>query len=166
MKNLFLTVGLLLFALLNLTSANYVETIPLYGGDYTPVMMKRADLEKSVTYHPGEHALINPGKIYAKPPYIFINERYKGVHIIHNADPAHPLKEAFISAPGCIDMAVKGDILYLDNSVDLVAFHLTNHTVTRRLTNVFPEPPAPDNSYYYGARENDMIIVEWKKTNR
>jgi hypothetical protein len=163
MKNVFLTAGLLLYAFLNL-STNYVDRYSSFGGEYKPVMMKRADLEKSVIYKPGERALTNPGKIYAKPPYIFINERYKGIHVVNNADPKRPVKEAFIVAPGCIDMAVKGDILYLDNSVDLVAFDLSSRRVTQRLRNVFPEPPAPDNMhYYYGNREEDMIIVEWKK---
>jgi hypothetical protein len=165
MKNVFLLPGLLLFALVS----SYGDTMPYYSENYPyrPVMMKRADLEKSVNYQPGERALTNPGKIYARAPYIFINERYKGVHVINNADPKHPVKEAFITAPGCVDMAVKGDILYLDNAVDLVAFDLVERKVTKRLKNVLPEPVAPDNSYYYGFRkEEDMIIVEWKKNDK
>jgi hypothetical protein len=93
-----------------------------------------------------------------------VNERYKGIHVINNANPAHPVNEGFIIAPGCIDMAVKDHTLYLDNSVDLVAFDLNTQTVTRRLKNVFPEPAGPDNSIYYGPREGDLILVEWKKS--
>lgn len=163
MKKMSLIRGLLLLAFAGLPSSNYGDIAPYYMGEYKPVLMKRADLEKSVNYLTGERALTNPGKIFAKPPYIFINERYKGVHVVNNADPEHPVKEAFISAPGCVDMAVKGNILYLDNSVDLVAFDLVAHKVTKRLTNVLPEPTAPDNYYYYGHRDEDMIVVEWKK---
>lgn len=162
MKNVFLVSGLLLFAFVNISTTSDVG-VPYWGG-YRPVFMKRADLENSVTYRQEARALTNPGKIYSKPPYIYINERYKGVHIINNTDPAHPRNEGFITAPGCIDMAAKDGILYLDNSVDLVAFDLDARKVTQRVKNVFPEPAAPDNSYYYGAKEEDMLLVEWKKS--
>jgi hypothetical protein len=162
MRNAFLIPALLLFTLLNVSTTSYVGVSG--WGVYKPVFMKRADLEKSVTYQRETRALTNPGKIYSKPPYIYVNERYKGVHIINNTDPAHPVGEGFITAPGCIDMAVKENILYLDNSVDLVAFDLSARKVSQRLKNVFPEPVGPDNSYYYGIREEDMILVEWKKS--
>ncbi|MDR2118567.1 MAG: hypothetical protein LBP25_03420 [Tannerellaceae bacterium] len=161
MKNVFLMAGLLLFCFLSTSTSGYDGMMPAFDREYTPVLMKRADLENSVRYRPEARALTNPGKIYAKPPYIYVNERYKGVHVINNTDPAHPVKEGFISAPGCMDMAVKGDILYLDNSVDLVAFHLAFRKVTRRVKNVFPQPLAPDNSTYYP--EEGMVVVGWKK---
>ncbi|MDR3142646.1 MAG: hypothetical protein LBU37_13115 [Tannerellaceae bacterium] len=161
MKNVFLILVMLLFAFMNTSTAYYGDMI--YRGEYKPVFMKRGDLEKSVSFQQGERALTNPGKIYCKPPYIYINERYKGVHIINNTDPAHPVAEGFIVAPGCLDMAVKEHILYLDNAVDLVAFDLVAGQVCQRVKNVFPEPIAPDNSYYSGIKEEDMVIVEWKK---
>jgi hypothetical protein len=140
-------------------------TYPDYW-DYIPVFMKRADLEKSVSYKPGGRDLENPGKIYYKSPYIFVSERYKGVHVINNSDPYKPVKEGFIIAPGCIDMAVKGDVMYLDNSVDLVAFDLNARQVTSRIKNVFPEPPSPENQIFYGYgtyRDPDFILVSWRK---
>jgi hypothetical protein len=33
-----------------------------------------------------------PGKIYFKDNYLFVNEIQKGVHVINNADPANPKK--------------------------------------------------------------------------
>lgn len=153
----------LLFLLLALsTSSSFSDTI-FYNSYYTPVFMKRSDLVNSVSYQNKARELVNPGKIYYKAPYIFVNEKYKGIHVINNANPANPVKEGFIIAPGCIDMAVKGDILYLDNSVDLVAFSLLTKKETSRETNVFPEPMAPDNSFYYAPREEDMVVVDWKK---
>ncbi|MDL2320681.1 hypothetical protein LJC45_06085, partial [Alistipes sp. OttesenSCG-928-B03] len=105
------------------------------------------------------------GKIYAKPPYIFINERYKGVHVIDNSNPEDPEQIGFIVAPGCVDMAVKGDIMYLDNAVDLVAFDLTQKKVTERIRNIFPEHRAPNGDSYYGYRDRDMILVGWRTAN-
>ena len=130
---------------------------------YLPVFMSRSDLEQSVSYQSGSRKMENPGKIYYKAPYVFINEKYKGIHVINNSDPAHPAPEGFIVAPGCIDMAVKGNILYLDNAVDLVAFDLLSKQTTKRIRNVFPEPVSPDNDvFYFNIDREDFILVGWK----
>jgi hypothetical protein len=134
-------------------------------GKYTPVFMERSELEKSVSYKAGERALVDPGKICYRAPYIFVNERYKGIHVINNSDPANPLNEGFIVAPGCIDMAMKGNTLYIDNAVDLVAFDFATKTVTERIRDLFPEPPAPDRSVYDEDRPQNLILTGWIKTN-
>ncbi|MCL1974122.1 MAG: hypothetical protein FWG54_04810 [Bacteroidetes bacterium] len=130
-----------------------------------PVFMSRETLEQSVRYIPGARDMIRTGKIYYRGSCIYVNERYKGVHIINNANPAHPVNEGFVLAPGCIDMAVKGNILYLDNAVDLVSFDLERKEVTKRIRNVFPEPLPPGDFYYYRYfhRPAGYIIVEWKE---
>jgi len=131
---------------------------------YSPVFMSRQALESSVKYVPGARNMIQTGKIYYKYPYIYVNERYKGVHVINNTNPALPVNEGFILAPGCIDMAVKENILYLDNSVDLVSFDLINKQVTKRIRNVLPEPLPPEDFSFYGVKRPDgYVLVEWKK---
>ena len=139
---------------------------------YKPVFMTRDMLENSVMYLEGARDMIQTGKIYYRAPYIYVNERYKGVHVINNSDPYHPVKEGFISAPGCIDMAAKGNILYLDNAVDLVSFDLNVKEVTKRIRNVLPEPLPPDDFFRYRheKRPQGYIVVNWvkveKKTNK
>ncbi|MDR3095244.1 MAG: hypothetical protein LBU62_11490 [Bacteroidales bacterium] len=135
------------------------------SGDYRPLFMSRSELENSVKYIPEKRDVKNAGKIYYRKPYLYMNERYKGVHVINLSNPANPVNEGFILAPGCIDMAVKGNILYLDNAVDLVSFNLDTKQVTKRIQNVFPEPAAPGNSYSYfhGDRPEGYILVEWRK---
>ncbi|MDR0768398.1 MAG: hypothetical protein LBE71_00590 [Dysgonamonadaceae bacterium] len=137
-----------------------------YGSwDYIPVFMKRTDLNQSVSYQSARE-LENPGKIYYKRPYIYINEKYKGVHVINNSDSVHPENEGFIVAPGCLDMAVKGNIMYLDNAVDLVAFDLEMKEETKRIENVFPEPVSPNNEVFYSERDREgYILVAWEKRN-
>jgi hypothetical protein len=135
--------------------------------DYYAVYMDRTNLEKSVSYiETGIEVteMKNPGKIYYRHPYLFINEKYKGVHVIDNTDPVKPVEKGFIVAPGCLDMAVKGNIIYLDNAVDMVSFDLSTKEVTKRITNVFPElaPPNGNVRYDYDRPEN-LIIVEWIK---
>ena len=134
---------------------------------WTPVFMKRTDLEQSVKYVAESRPLKNPGKIYCKEPYIYVGELYKGVHVINNSNPEHPVNEGFIIAPGCVDMAVKENILYMDNAVDLVAFDLITRQVTQRIKEMLPEPPAPGYSFYYPiySRPNEMILVGWEKNN-
>jgi hypothetical protein len=132
--------------------------------NYIPVFMTRADLEKSVFYQPAGRDLEDPGKIYYKFPYIYVNEKYKGIHLINNSDPQNPVKEGFIVAPGCIDIAVKGNILYLDNAVDLVAFNLTTKQVSKRIREIFPEPLSPENeTFFIEDDREDYILVGWKK---
>ncbi|MDR1273820.1 MAG: hypothetical protein LBK12_04650 [Odoribacteraceae bacterium] len=133
---------------------------------YTPVFMERPELEKSVFYDAGARELVNPGKIYHRAPYIYVNEKYKGVYVIDNTRPEQPRVEGFIVAPGCMDIAIKGDILYVDNAVDLVAFDLSTRRVTKRVKEVFPEPLSPDGRSYYGSRPDDYVLVGWKKSNR
>jgi hypothetical protein len=137
----------------------------LPGSEYRPVFMTRDELNRSVFYVAEGRALNDPAKIYSLAPYIYVSERYKGIHIINNSNPRSPVNEAFIVAPGCLDMAIKDGILYIDNAVDLVAFDLTAKTVVQRLTHVLPEPSAPGLYAYLPDRPEGMILVGWKKWN-
>jgi hypothetical protein len=115
--------------------------------------------------------LVKPGKIYIKDNYIYINEKYRGVHIINNSDPSNPVKEGFLRIPGCIDIAMKENILYADNAVDLIAFDLSGPSaiaVTKRITSVFPEHTPPGYArvpwnFSPGNRPANTIIVEWEE---
>ncbi len=71
-------------------------------------------------------SLENPGKIYRKDHYLFINERGKGIHIFDNNDKTNPAPLSFINIPGSYDVAVKGDIMYVDSFVDLVVLDISN----------------------------------------
>jgi len=155
-----------MFLLLILMSLAVMSFAPEKDVTWSPVFMSREALENSVKYIPGARDMIQTGKIYYRAPYIYVNERYKGVHVINNTDPARPVKEGFILAPGCIDMAVKGNILYMDNAVDLVSFNLDSRQVTKRIRNVFPEPlPPEDFNYTVFNRPSGYVLVEWKKNN-
>ncbi len=70
--------------------------------------------------------LKDPGKIYVYGDYLFINERFKGIHIYDNSDIANPIAVAFLSIPGNVDMAVRGGYLYADNFIDLLTFDLSD----------------------------------------
>lgn len=137
---------------------------------YTPVFMLRNELERSVKLE-ASRAIVNPGKIYLKDHLIFINEKYLGIHVIDNTNPEDPDNVGFIHIDGCIDMAMKDNVLYADNAVDLVSIEInpqmTGIQVTSRIKNVFPELIAPDgrslSPRQNQARPQNSILVRWKQ---
>jgi len=138
---------------------------------YKPILMDREELEKSISFS-SSREMIQAGKIYLKGNFIYINEKYKGIHVIDNSNPSSPQKVGFIVIPGCIDMAMKDDILFADNSIDLISINLTDDlsqlTVTKRLIGIFPELTAPDNrtlqsQYQTENRPENTVIVGWEK---
>lgn len=106
----------------------------------TPEYMSYEDLRSAVSMKSAQ-TITQPGKIYFKDDFIFINEYLKGIHIINNANPAQPEKIAFIEIPGNVDMAVKGSMLYADSYIDLVTLDVSdinNIVEVDRDENVFP----------------------------
>ena len=101
-----------------------------------------------------------PGKMYLFGSYIFLNEINKGIHIINNTNPAAPVNEAFIAIPGCVDMAVSGNILYADCYTDLMAIDISNPkavVLKSFVTDLFPE-----RRYIMGyAMDSAKIITDW-----
>ncbi len=140
--------------------------------DYYPVLMSRESLEKSIAFHSPE-AISQPAKIYYKDNFIFISERFKGVHLIDNTDPKNPINRGYISVPGCLDMAIKGNVMYVDNAVDLVAVDLSaigtsNFKVLKRIKSIFPELAPPDgkalpDKYLSNNRPANTVLVAWEK---
>ncbi|MEM7417296.1 MAG: hypothetical protein AAF389_17465, partial [Gemmatimonadota bacterium] len=107
---------------------------------YAPVYLSYAELRAPVAAaDPVE--LEETGKIYVKDSYIYVNELFKGVHVIDNTNPSSPQRIAFIPIPGSVDMAIKGTTLYADTYVDLVAIDITdplNAFEVARIEDAFP----------------------------
>lgn len=139
---------------------------------YKPVMMDRESLEKSVRWQTPVD-IKSPAKIYYKDNYILISEHFKGVHVVDNADPKNPVIKGYISVPGCVDMSMKENILYVDNAVDLVAIDMSKIgigqiEVKKRIKEAFPELLPPDgfsipHRYTKGVRPQNSVIVNWVK---
>lgn len=108
---------------------------------YKPVYMGYDELRSSIKSLPAAE-LKAVGKIYYKAPYLFVSELDKGIHVIDNSDPSNPQIKSFIQVPGCLDIAVRDNILYTDSYIDLVAIDITdplNVKETFRNQNVFPD---------------------------
>jgi len=143
----------------------------VYGEySYCPLLVSRTTLEQSVSSTPARE-MHNTGKIYLFGRYLFINERYEGVHIIDNKDPRNPQPISFLRIPGNVDIAVKGNLLYADNGPDLVTLDISNPQAIRvasRVRDAFRELPAPTDyglnpGCYPQFRPANTIIVGWQK---
>lgn len=127
---------------------------------YQPLYKTTAEVRANIKSN-GPRAVVNPGKIYIKGNYIFLNEIDKGIHVIDNSNAAAPVNAAFIDLPGNVDIAVKDNILYADFYTDLVAIDVSNPlnvSVVKFVQNVFPE------RFYYGYRtDSTKVIYDWVK---
>jgi hypothetical protein len=103
------------------------------------------------------------GKIYVKDYYLFVNDPGKGIHIINNSNPASPQVKSFLNIPGNFDLAVKGNILYADSYIDLVAFDISNIDAiaeVSRLKNVFSYF---SSDFGFSADPEKGIITDWQE---
>ena len=106
---------------------------------YQPVYTTVGEIRQGVRLLPPQpvHAV---GKIYFKNGVMFVNEPGEGIHIIDNQNPASPIVLKFLKIPGNYDLAIKGNTLYADSYVDLVAFDIRDLSAIReinRLEGVF-----------------------------
>ncbi len=109
------------------------------------------------------------GKIYAYQDYIFINDKYKGVHVIDNSNPNAPRKVSFIKIAGNVDISVKDDILYADSLTDLIVLDISNINsikIVSRLENVLRDnvviPFGADFIEWEVIDYENEIIVGWE----
>lgn len=152
---------------------NWVGTFPSTNPAqeaFCPLLMTRAVLEQSVAAMPAQ-AMHNTGKIYLLGRYVFVNERYEGVHVIDNQDPKNPRIISFLRIPGNVDIAIKGNLLYADNGPDLVTIDISNPLavrVTSRVREAFRELPTPEQLSVHpdclpNQRPANTVVVGWQK---
>lgn len=156
--------SLFLLAALGCETHTEVDTAQSVQG-LRPVYASYEEVRTIKTLDP--QPLKKPGKIYIKGGFLFINEQGKGVHIIDNSDPAKPQKISFVSVPGNIDMAVKDQVLYVDNSVDLVALDIADPrkvTVLKRIKDAYPYPSYPQQRgvQFECADPEKGLVVRWE----
>jgi len=126
---------------------------------FTPVYKTSAEVRANIKSNVSKN-ITNPGKIFIRGKYIFLNEIDKGIHVIDNSNPAAPKNMAFINIPGNMDLAVKGNILYADLYADLIAIDITDPlqvAVKNVIANAFPE-----RRYANGfVADSNKIITDW-----
>jgi hypothetical protein len=106
---------------------------------FEPVYTTTAEIRASVGLT-SPQTIREAGKIYIKDNWLFVNEVGKGIHFIDNTNPADPIIKGFLTIPGNYDLAIKGNILYADSYIDLLAIDITdkaNIKITKRLEGIF-----------------------------
>lgn len=125
-----------------------------------PVYVTPEQLLEAVEILPARE-LEDPGKIYAYGDYILVNERYKGLHIIDNSNPAQPQNAGFLNIPGNVDMAIRNNVLYADHVHDLLAIDVSdmlNPVVSGVVEGVF------EDARFYPYVDGQGYIVDYNPT--
>ncbi len=137
---------------------------------YKPVLIARSSLPYSVFVQSPSN-ISNPGKYLVNNNYLYVVEKYKGVHIFNNTDPKSPQNLAFVAVPGIETISILNNTLYVDNSTDIVALDLSNPanpTITSRIQNVLPQPGPPDglpldSQVNQTTWPHNSVVVNWLK---
>lgn len=92
---------------------------------YEPIYMSPEDMRSAISLE-DPRELENVGKLYFYSNYFFVNEIGKGIHIFDNTDSSNPIPFGFLNVPGNYDMAIKNNMMYVDNSLDLITIDISN----------------------------------------
>lgn len=129
---------------------------------YEPIIITKTQLHDIQLQNP--KTTTENKKIYIKDSYIFVNDRRDGFHIIDNTNPSQPSKIKYLKALGSTDVAVRNDVLYINQARDLVALKINTSTnqvqVLKRIENAFPELRSPNGDI---AQVNaNQVVIDWK----
>lgn len=134
----------------------------------TPLKMTLAEFKSGVSIT-APVPLEESGKIYAYKDFVFVNDKYQGVHVIDNSSPNAPKKIAFINIPGNVDISIKDDFLYADSLMDLIVLDISdihNITLANRMENVLSNyvPFSTEADFYDWKNVNyeSEVVVGWK----
>ena len=156
MRNLYILLLVVLF-LPSCLSDDVVRNYTFYRPVYKAAAEVKAEIRSSQPI-----ALSHPGKIYFKNGYVFLNELYRGVQIIDIKNIKQPRIVSFVKIPGCVDIAVRGNILYADMYTDLVALDISNPLdikTTHFIEGVFPDRISRNTL------DSGKIIADWVRVD-
>ncbi|HHH54255.1 MAG TPA: hypothetical protein ENK91_11395 [Bacteroidetes bacterium] len=157
-----------LFFLAAIFSSCDKETVTIEG--MAPVYIDPLDFTmiKSIEAQPFEDL----GKIVYDGKFIFINEKFKGIHIVDNTDPSNPKNIRFLQIPGNTQFTITNNILYADNSIHLLVIDISNIydiKVLNYVENVYLTDDSDDyyppdyNGYFECVDKKKGIVVGWEK---
>ena len=105
----------------------------------------------------------DPSAFYVYGDLLFVLDRQAGLHIIDNRDNANPVPLKFIEIPGGEGMAVRNDVLYVNQYIDLLAFDLSdpaNPELLSRTKDVFD----PYSDLAAGIHGTGDITIDYVET--
>jgi len=170
MKNIKI-IGFLFFGLALWSCGSEDDGGPGYEiqySSYKPVLMDTNELFKSISFG-GSRQINSKGKLIIDGNNLFVIEIDNGVHFYDNTNPSNPVETGFLTVPGCRDINLVKNVLYVSNSVDLVVIDISNPknpVVGKRSRKVFTVSGSPDRLYIappYNKIPANTVIVGWKK---
>jgi hypothetical protein len=109
-----------------------------------------------------------PGKINQYGNYTLQMDVDKGIHIIDCSNPKNPKKIGFIQVPGCSELAIQDDVLFVDNYSDLISIKIDamqNAVVEQRVKNAFvianEQAPPKSNTYFECVDASKGPVIKW-----
>lgn len=153
-RGFFAALGCMVFSAFFLSGCFKDSVLEKYSF-YRPVYKTRAEVRASIKPMPARE-LTNPGKLFVKGNYIFLNEFNRGIHIIDYSNPASPKNIAFVNIPGNVDLAVNGNYLYADQYTDLVTLDISD---PRNVQTVgFDERVFPQQ---FSSVDSNLVLADW-----
>jgi hypothetical protein len=153
---------LLLLLISTLASSCITFEEPEPKSSFKPIYLKRSIFENSIQFETAKPT-VNSGKIYIKEQLMFINDINKGFQVYNYANPTNPVAIGYIKIPGATDVAVRNNILYINQATDLVSinYNLFSNTitVTNRIKNAFPPKVSPDGFTAY--EKENQVVIDW-----
>ncbi|HEY0271717.1 MAG TPA: hypothetical protein VGC22_00975 [Chitinophaga sp.] len=135
---------------------------------YTPVYDNSPSQKTLSLASPVE--MNTPGKVFRYGHYLLVPDMAaQGIHVVDNSTPQAPVKQYFLKVPGCGDVAVKGQYLYVGNYDDLVTLDLSVLPVvkeTARVKGAFRQSlyPPYSNVYFQCVDTTRGTVIGWRKT--
>lgn len=125
-KNTLFIISIILFGF---SSCNDSEVLPRGNNEYviaTPLTANLISFKEEAVEITDPIEIVESGKIYAYKNYIFINDVYRGLHVLDNTNPESPQPIKFIKLEGNNDISIKDDRLYADSYGDLVIMDISD----------------------------------------
>ena len=136
---------------------------------YNPVFMHADQFRTDQIAVTDSRLLESPGKLYFYRNFLLINEMAHGLHVYDVSERTNPVEVAFYNIPGNFDMAIKDDVLFVDNVIDLLALDISdvrNPQVIHRYEN-YKEVWEPEDQRYhaYNVKSNRVELVDCSDPN-
>lgn len=129
--------------------------------EFTPVYVQPGEFRIDPSFI-ADRPVESTGKIYYYNNILMINEKYEGIHLYDNSNPANPSKLGFLEIPGNLDVSIKNGIMYADSYVDLLTIdvnNIENPILMCRDEDVFSVYNwHPTRGYYVYDRQTDRSI--------
>ncbi len=177
MKKKIVLIGLLLLGVFQ--SCNDSDDLPEGVNEYviaTPLTTDLVTFKEEAVEVTDPVPIVESGKIYAYKNYLFVNDVYRGLHVIDNSNPEAPEPMKFIKLEGNNDISIKNDRLYADSYGDLVIMDisdLNNIGDIKRMENAIYQEfwctvgfdiswPQADAFDYEGVDASRHAIIGWE----